>query len=101
MRVVDVLVTTASAHSEVRAFRCDALGRRIEKLNQFRFGKLLLLAHDFRCDALALDGEWNEDRFPFLPRDTFATKGYVFDGELKHSSATISRARNWICSPPK
>ena len=82
MPVADVLVNTATASSEVRTLGCDAMRRRIEQFDQFSFGELLFLAHDFRRDAFAVDRERNEDRLAFIARDTFAAKSDIFDLEF-------------------
>ena len=61
--------------------------------DQLAFGELLFLAHDFRGDALAIDRERNEDRFPFIARDAFATKSDIFDFELNRAHrATVAAA---------
>jgi hypothetical protein len=58
------------------------VGRRGEHFAQFAFCELLLLAHDFGSDSLAIDGERNKDRFAFLARYAFAAKGNVFNLEF-------------------
>jgi hypothetical protein len=85
MCVADVLVTAPAAAPEVRTFWRRTLRRRLEHFDQFAFGELLFLARDFRRDALAIDREWNKDRFAFIARDAFAAKGDVFDFQF-HSA---------------
>ena len=79
MLVIDVLVTASAASTEVRAFRKLAMGRRLEHFDQFAFGELLFLAHDFRRDALAIDRERNEDSLAVISRDAFSAESDVFD----------------------
>ena len=56
--------------------------RRLEQFDQFALGELFFLAHDFRRDALVIDGERNEHRFPLIARDAFAAKSDIFDCEF-------------------
>ena len=55
------------------------MGRWLDEFVQFRLSKLLFLPHDVRCDALAIDREWDEDRFAGIARNPFAAKSNVFD----------------------
>src|SRR5438876_3557984 len=75
MRIADVLIAAPAASTEVRTFGRDALRRSLPHFDQFAFGKLLFLPRDFCRDALALDREWNKDRFAFIARDAFAAEG--------------------------
>ena len=59
--------------------------RRLQHLDQFRFGELFFLAHDFCRDAFAANCEGNEERFAFIARDTFPTKSDIFDFEFDGS----------------
>ena len=87
MLVADVLVTTAAASPEVGTFGCNALRRRIDHFDQFRFGELFFLADDFRRNALTVDRKRNEDGLAFIARDPLAAKSDIFDGKLQHSLA--------------
>src|SRR6266705_6282819 len=60
MFVIDVLVCASAAPAEIRTLGRYAIWRRFEQLDQFSFGELLFLAHDFGRDLLALDCERNE-----------------------------------------
>jgi hypothetical protein len=74
--------------------------RGLEQFDQFTFGELFFLAHDFGCDALAVDRERNEDRFAFSACDTFATESDIFDFEFdgshaEHSCGQPAASNSW------
>ncbi len=77
MSVINVLVTTASASSEVGALGNGSLRRGFQHLSQVRFGKLLLLARDPGGNAFAIDRERYEDGLAVIASDAFAAKGDV------------------------
>jgi hypothetical protein len=77
-----MLVGATAAPSEVRALGRHPMWRRFEQLDQFSFGKLLFLTHDFCRDAFAFNRERNEDRLAFVARDPFAAKSNVDEFEL-------------------
>jgi hypothetical protein len=79
MFVIDVLVCASSASAEVRTLGRYAIWRRFKQLDQFSFGELLFLAHNFGRDLLAVDRERNENRFALIPRHAFAAERDVFD----------------------
>src|SRR5216110_3109819 len=60
MFVAHVLVSASAASAEIRALRFDTIRGGLLDLDEFRFGKLLFLAHDLGRDELALDGVRNK-----------------------------------------
>src|SRR4051794_24906488 len=99
LRVGHVLIGASTAPAKVGTLWIRALGRGLEQLEQFAFGKLFLLPRDSRGDLLPLDRERNKDRLPFIPGDAFAAEGDVVDGEVggAHAStvAVALRATQW------
>ena len=89
MLIADVLVTAPTATSEVWTLRSYAVGRKLDQLHQFRFGKLLFLAHDLCGDAFAIDRKWNEDRFPLIARDAFAAESNILDSEIDRAHCAL------------
>jgi hypothetical protein len=51
-------------------------------LDQFRFGELFFLAHDFARNELALDRVRNKDGFALFSRDAFSAKSNIFDFQI-------------------
>src|SRR6266853_2075241 len=79
MFVADVLVSASAASAEIRALRFDTIRGGLLHLDEFRFGKLLFLAHDLGRDQLALDSVRNKDGLALFSGDAFSAEGYVFD----------------------
>jgi len=85
MRVIDVLISAAAATAKVGTARFDAMRRMFLKINDLRFGELLLLARDFRGKELTVDRERNKNRLAIFARNAFSAKGNVSDLEIDDS----------------
>ena len=92
MRVIDVLVGAAAATTKVGTARFDAMRRMFLKIDNLRFGELLLLARDFCGNELALDRERNKNGLAIFARNAFPAEGEVFDLEIDYSQESTLTA---------
>src|SRR5437667_1007654 len=79
MFVANVLVNASAAPAEIGTLWFHAMRRTLLHLDQFRFGKLLFLPHDFGRNELAFDSVRNKDSLTLLSRDAFSAESDVFD----------------------
>src|SRR5437762_11816570 len=79
VRVIDVLVSTSAAMSEVGASRFDTMRRSLANVDDLTFSELFFLARDLCRDEFAIDGEWNKNGFAMFAPDAFAAEGNVLD----------------------
>src|SRR5437899_3152098 len=79
MFVANVLVSASPAAAEIGTLRFHTIRRGLLYFDQLRFSELLLLAHDFRGNDLALNSVKNKNRLALFSRDSFAAAGDVFD----------------------
>src|SRR5438876_3600693 len=79
MFVRDVLVSAAAAPAEIGTLRLYAMRRTFLDLDQFRFGELLFLPHDFGRNELALNSVRNKDGLALFSGDAFSAESNIFD----------------------
>src|SRR5439155_1842996 len=82
MFITNVLVGTATASAEIRAFWCDAIRRTLLNFNQICFGELLLFPHDFGGNQFAFNGVRNKNGFALFPSDAFSTERDVLNFQI-------------------
>jgi len=79
MFIVDMLISAASAPTEVGAFRSHPMRRALLNVDYLRFAEFLFFADDFRQDRFAIDREGNKKGLAVFPSDTFSAEGDIFD----------------------
>ena len=78
-RVVDVLILTTAARTEINAWRRNATGRGRNDADQVRPRKTFFHFADFHFDLLADDHERHKNHELVNPRDAFASERHVAD----------------------
>ena len=79
VRVIDVLVSTSAAVSEVGASRFDTMRRGLANVDDLTFGELFFLARDPCGDEFAVNGERKKNGFAMFASHAFAAEGNVLD----------------------